>query len=107
MKMVQITTANRIGRELMNAREGDEFKVRTESGYYLREEISHVQDDVVGHDRELCLGPADGPHLLLYVDETGESIGDLKSYHTFAMYDNGDEYEERGDVTELYDLRGL
>lgn len=104
---MQITTSNQIGRTLTDAREGDAFKIRTDEGYYLREEISHVQDEVAGHDRELMLGPEDGPHLLVYVDETGESIGDLKSYHVFALGPDEYGYEERGEVTELFDLRRI
>lgn len=91
----------------MDAYEGDEFKVRTDENYYLREEVSQVRDDVSGHDRELTLGPEDGPHLLVYVDETGESLGELKSYHVFAMAEEESGYEERGEVSELYDFRGV
>lgn len=104
---MQITTSNRIGRTLMDAREGDRFKIRTDDGYYLKENVSRIQDDVVGHTRELVLGPEDGPHLLVYVDDNGESIGKLNSYHVFALGPDEYGYRECGEVTELIDLRGV
>jgi hypothetical protein len=43
----------------------------------------------------------------VYVDETGESIGDLKSYEVIALGPSDYGYEERGEVRELHDLAGV
>jgi len=89
----------------MDANEGDEFSLRTDDGFHLSEQISHIQDDVIGHDREVMLGPDDGPHLLVYVDVVGSSIGELNSYRVVALGPTRNGYKERGEVSELHDLR--
>lgn len=103
-----IRSTNRIARFLTDVENGDDLKVRTDGGYHITDSVSHVQSDVVGHDREIAIGETDSPHLLVYVDQVGESIGEMKDYET-TVYGPGKDggYEKRGRVVELHDLSGI